>query len=177
MTTEELLLALPQPIVIVGNGVPSGQLGERIDAFASVIRMNNYVLDGFADLVGSRTVLRCTSCWTDIEHRDVPEFTPFHADARPESSNLAAYRQAVPHKSIASAHLDVRSKAVPLGILKPSTGLALLMLCDAMGLQVTGVGFDGFVSGHYWAPGTTWKNAHDACEATMISAFKKVVLL
>ena len=45
--TEELLQALPQPIAIVGNGVPAGAMGAAIDHHASVIRLNNYRLDGF----------------------------------------------------------------------------------------------------------------------------------
>ena len=76
--TEELLQALPQPIAIVGNGVPAGPMGAAIDHHPSVIRLNNYRLDGFEAVVGTRTTLRCTSGWNDIEARgQVGEFSPF----------------------------------------------------------------------------------------------------
>ena len=49
--TEDFLKSLPQPIAIVGNGVPLGPMGPAIDHHPSVIRLNNYRLPGYEALV------------------------------------------------------------------------------------------------------------------------------
>src|ERR1700760_1517757 len=163
--TEELLQALPQPIPIVGTGVPAGAMGAAIDHHASVIRLNNYRLDGFDELVGSRTTLRCTSGWSDIEARgQVGEFSPFARDAR-ESAAITDFEQRSGFQLICAA-TDVHA-LVP-GVANPSTGLALAALCSHLGLQFSLFGFDGFARGHYWNPGVKNATTHSGVERDVL---------
>lgn len=163
--TEELLQALPQPIAIVGNGVPAGAMGAAIDHHPSVIRLNNYRLEGYESVVGTRTTLRCTSGWNDIEARgQVGEFSPFARDAR-ESAGVADFEQRSGFALICAA-TDVHAlvPAVP----NPSTGLALAALCSKLGLQFSLFGFDGFASGHYWNPGAQPATTHSGTERELL---------
>ena len=163
--TEELLQALPQPIAIVGNGVPAGAMGAAIDHHPCVIRLNNYRLDGFEAVVGSRTTLRCTSGWNDIEARgEVGEFSPFTRDAR-ESSAVVDFEQRSRFELIC-ARTDVH--ALLPGVSNPSTGLALAALCSRLGLQFSLFGFDGFASGHYWNPGVKNATTHSGVERDVL---------
>ncbi len=47
LSVEQILRDLPQPIAFVGNGPISNEYGAFIDDHATVIRCNNFVLDGF----------------------------------------------------------------------------------------------------------------------------------
>lgn len=170
--TEELLQALPQPIAIVGNGVPAGAMGAAIDHHPSVIRLNNYRLDGFEAVVGSRTTLRCTSGWSDIEARgQVGEFSPFTRESR-ESAAVADFEQRSGFALICAA-TDVHA-LVP-GVPNPSTGLALAALCSQLGLQFSLFGFDGFASGHYWNPGVQHATTHSSAERELLLALPGAV--
>ena len=163
--TEELLQALPQPIAIVGNGVPAGPMGAAIDHHASVIRLNNYQLAGHEALVGSRTTLRCTSGWHDIEPRgDLGEFTPFTRSAR-ESAGIGDHEKRSGFQMIcASTDIQPLVPAVP----NPSTGLALAVLCSRLGLKFSLFGFDSFASGHYWNPGVRHATTHSNAERDVL---------
>ena len=111
--SDDLLSRLEGRIAIVGNATPRREFGPLIDAHDVVIRMNNYQVEGYERLVGSRTDYRCTTGFRDIEHRGgVPEFSPFRADA-PESANLASFNRANPVDVIAArtdVHLRLQEK-------------------------------------------------------------------
>jgi len=171
--TEDLLRSLPQPIAIVGNGHPGRELGKVIDRHATVIRLNNHQLEGFKDLVGQRTTVRCTSGWQDIEARGNPvEISPFRAhDA--ESSHASDYA-ARSGTRLLTARTDIHG-LLP-GVAKPSTGIALLALCSSLGLEVSAFGFDGFRSGHYWTPGQSMKTTHSTHERDVILELPHVIL-
>jgi len=175
--TEDFLKSLPQPIAIVGNGVPLGPMGPAIDHHPSVIRLNNYRLPGYEALVGTRTSARCTSGWQDIEVRGdqverVFEFSPFTRNAR-ESSALAGYEQRS-GRPLACARTDIHA-LVPQ-VPNPSTGLALAALCNHLGLSFSLFGFDGFASGHYWNPGQPFATTHSSSERDVLLALRHGVL-
>lgn len=172
-SAEALLLSLARPIAIVGNGMPARRFGPRIDGYASVLRLNNYVIDGFETLVGRRTDLRVTSGWSDIEVRaGVSELSPFRGD-RPESAGLVGYRQrgarplALPDTDVGDLLPDVP---------KPSTGLALVALCSHLGIDVDVFGFDGFRSGHYW-DGRQDRSVHGEHEREVLLTLPHVTLM
>lgn len=146
--TEDVLLSLPAPIAVVGNATPARPWGSVIDRYASIIRLNNFRTDGFEALVGRRTHIRCTSGWSDIEHRATPlvEVSPFTASAR-ESANLGVFNAANP-RPVLAARSDVRPH-IP-EVPNPSTGLALVQLLGLLGVSADLYGFDGFRSAHYW---------------------------
>jgi 2-polyprenyl-3-methyl-5-hydroxy-6-metoxy-1,4-benzoquinol methylase len=171
--TEDLLRSLAQPIAIVGNGVPVGPMGAAIDHHPSVIRLNNYRLSGHEALVGTRTSVRCTSGWQDIEVRsDLAEFSPFTRGA-PESSAVASYEERSA-RSLVCARTDVH--ALLPQVPNPSTGLALAALCSHLGLEFSLFGFDGFASGHYWNPGQPLATTHSARERDLLLTLPHGVL-
>ena len=67
--SEDILTSLRGRIAIVGNATPKRDFGKLIDSYDIVIRMNNFRLSGFERLIGTRTDLRCTTGWKDIETR------------------------------------------------------------------------------------------------------------
>ncbi len=171
-SAEALLLALPRPVAVVGNGEPAREFGTMIDGYASVLRLNNYVIEGFEALVGRQTSLRVTSGWADIEGRvGVPELTPF-AVQRQESSALPQY-QARTGRTVAVPATDI-GQLLP-DVVKPSTGLSILALCSHLGIEVDAFGFDGFETGHYWDQQKN-RSVHSADELSHILALSGVTL-
>ncbi len=170
--SEELLHALPGPIAVVGNGKPARDFGAVIDRHPTVIRLNNFRIDGFEHQVGRKTTVRCTSAWNDIEPRPgVVEFSPFTEDAA-ESANVRAYRAR--GAKLLCAGNDVHA-GLP-GYARPSTGLALVTLLSALGKTVDLFGFDGFASGHYWTPGEPMHTTHSVNEVQAMLAMRGVTL-
>jgi 2-polyprenyl-3-methyl-5-hydroxy-6-metoxy-1,4-benzoquinol methylase len=172
-STESLLLSLVQPIALVGNGHPGRDLGRVIDRYPSVIRFNDYRITGHERLIGHRTTARAVNGWTDIETRDgVIAISPFTANAV-ESAHLADFRRRSP-VPVLHASTDVHT-LLPT-VTKPSTGLALAALASSLGLRVDCFGFDGFASGHYWDPRTTFATTHDRNEPQVLQGLPGVTL-
>lgn len=173
LCTEDVLLSLRRPIAVVGNGLPDRPMGSLIDRYATVIRLNNFEIEGHETMVGQRTSLRATSGWHDIRHYDRHlELSPFTENAH-ESGHLTAYRtdNAVP---VLAARTDVH--ALLPGLPKPSTGLSLLALCSHLGIPVDAFGFDGFRTGHYWRPDPAFQTVHAASELDALLALPGVTL-
>lgn len=144
-TSEDLLKALSQPIAVVGNDIMKRRYGTLIDSYATVIRMNNYRIQGREADAGCRTSLRCTTGWPDIEVRNqYLEFTPFTYVAK-ESSHLSSYQNqgAAP---VIAANTDIHP-FLP-DIPNPSVELALLTLMAKLGIKADVFGFNGFKTGH-----------------------------
>ena len=170
---EEVLGSLPQPIAVIGNGRPARPFGEVIDRYPTVIRFNNFVVEGFEALVGSRTTIRATSGWTDIEvRRGLMEITPFAREA-PQSANLDEYERRSGLK-VVSPRTDINS--LQIGVSKPSTGLALLALLSQLGIPADAFGFDAFESGHYWTEGVL-TTSHSTHEREAILALPGITLV
>ncbi|GAB1342774.1 glycosyltransferase family 29 protein [Gemmatimonas sp.] len=172
-STESLLLALRQPIALVGNGHPGRELGAVIDRYPTVIRFNNYRVAGFEQLIGARTSVRAVNGWTDLDTRDGEiAISPFTADAV-ESTHLPDFRlrQIVP---VLHATTDVH--ALLPDEPKPSTGLALAALISHLGLEADCFGFDGFASGHYWDPGVALHTTHSRTEAEQLLRLPGITL-
>jgi hypothetical protein len=145
--TEDLLIKLKGRVAIVGNATPFRPFGDLINSYDTVIRLNNYKLAGYEHLIGTKTDLRCTSGWADIEsRRNCPEFSPFKRESA-ESVNLPKYEAA--NGGIATPRTDIHP--LILETPKPSTGLSLVELTRQVGLPVDLFCFDGFKSPHYWS--------------------------
>jgi hypothetical protein len=170
--TEQILLHAPRPICIVGNAAMKQQFGSAIDSYATVIRMNNFRIQGFETTVGSKTDYRCVSGWNDVENRNEHiEFSPFTAGAF-ESGYLDSYntrnlRQVV--TAVNNVHPFITE--VP----NPSTGFALVQLFDMLDIPVDLFGFDGFQSGHYWG-NQKLETTHSTKEIDCILRRRKVTL-
>ena len=145
--TEDLLQSLNGRIAVVGNATPPRAWGKLIDSYDHVIRFNNYRIEGFESLVGTRTSYRCINGWVDIEHREeIPEFSPFTPDAE-ESGNLSTFLSGN-SQAVLTAKLDVHTLLPELS--NPSAGLSLALLLDHLGIEADLFCFDGFRTGHYW---------------------------
>lgn len=170
-TTEEILHFLPRPIAIVGNGTPKRAYGKLIDAYPTVIRFNNYKIDGFESQVGTKTTLRCTSGWLDVDVQNaIPEISPFLRKAA-ESKNLGYYEQTAGH-AVATPSTDVHDlvRAIP----NPSTGLSLLLLLARLNIEVDVFGFNGFKTPNYWQQ--TSATSHSEKELDVILSLSNIRL-
>lgn len=142
--------SLQEPVAVVGNGMIEGK-GIAIDEHPTVLRMNNFVLDGYHEHVGRKTTAWITNLWTDIERRDWSgEVVSVFCDEDPDQSErldlwLGMHPQIrVPRKSWASVAKQWT------GQKQPSTGTILLMRLLAAKKQVNAYGFDAMTTGHYW---------------------------
>lgn len=172
LTTEDVLLSLPLPIAIVGNGHPRRNMGAVIDRFSTIIRINNYKIEGFEELVGSKTTLRCTSGWEDIDVcYSLPEISPFRFDSH-ESASIKKYI-ARGGNPIITPEKDVHILLPEVS--NPSTGLALAALASDLGIEIAVFGFDGFSSGHYWDPDTPLITTHSNIEREQLLKLSNVL--
>ena len=161
---------LQRPICLVGNGTPRLRLGRFIDSYATIIRMNNYRIDGFADLVGTRTDLRAVTGWMDVENRnELVEISPFTYWAH-ESRNMFAYCTKN-EREVFTARDDVHC-LIP-EVSNPSAGLALAQLFESMAVPVDLFGFDAFRSPHYWDAMQTIRTTHSSREAEAFMRMKQ----
>ncbi|MGV3754730.1 MAG: glycosyltransferase family 29 protein, partial [Verrucomicrobiota bacterium] len=171
---EDLLQRIRGRIAVVGNATPKRAYGKLIDSYDCVIRFNNFRLEGFAELVGTRTDLRCTTGWHDIEHRDgLIEFSPFTTDSR-EASNLATFN-ATNHRPVLAARTDIHP-LVP-ETPNPSCGLALVQLLHSLGMEADLFGFDGFQTSHYWNAGQKVETSHTLREMDIVLSRPNVILI
>ena len=172
-STESLIRALPQPMALVANGHPGRELGHVIDRYSTVIRFNNFLLEGFSALVGTRTSARAVNGWTDLEtrHGEIA-ISPFTADAL-ESMHLSAFRA---KHCVPVLHAATDIHALLPGFTKPSTELAFAALCSHLGLEADCFGFDGFTSGHYWDPDTALHTTHSRSEVERLLQLPGITL-
>jgi len=151
-TTEHFLESLPLPIAVVGNG-PIKDYGNKIDAHASIIRLNNFISEGFEEHVGSLISAWCTNCWWDVPYRNlgVPPFTVFNEKEDGGRVLLWASAMGAPKLILPRIRWD-RQIRRRFNINKPSTGLLLLYALDTLDIPADAYGFDGMQGGHYWDP-------------------------
>jgi hypothetical protein len=167
--TEDLLAALKEPIAVVGNGACFGESdGDEIDAHASVVRLNNYRLDGFERIVGTKTTAWGINAWYDVRYkpRGLPVFTPHHLDDHEGRVREWKDLNRCPH--LLSAFESVERLFLPI-VRRPSTGLAVLGMLERMGKKTRAYGFDGMKTGHYWAEGDP--RGHSDPEAEVLRKF------
>ncbi len=160
--TEDILSSLQHDrVAIVGNATPRHAFGQIIDGYDIVIRLNNFRIAGFEELIGTKTHYRCTTGWDDIEHRNQHvEFSPFTA-ASAESGNLETFNQSN-RKPVLTAVVDIHPFITQ--IPNPSTGFALAALCAHLGLSVDLFAFDGFKTSHYWTSDQPFFTTHSTAE-------------
>lgn len=145
--TEQLLGSLHESIAVVGNGEVADGMGAEIDSHESVIRMNNYVLDGHESRVGTKTTAWAVNAWWDVcyEPRGLPVFTTHPPDYQDGRIDRWKEFQKCPHLLSLS---DPALAESPLP--RPSMGFSLLRILSGLGKKADVYGFDGFRTGHYW---------------------------
>lgn len=172
--TEDLLINCSKPICIVGNALINDELGNVIDSYATVIRMNNYKITGYEKYVGSKTDLRCVTGWLDVENRnEFIEFSPFTESAN-ESKNIVNYNSKNKNQVI-TALSDVHKFIHE--IQNPSAGFALVQLFNNLGLEIDLFGFDGFKTNHYWEKDVNINTTHSNRELDFIVKRENVIVV
>lgn len=144
----EYLKSLPEPIAVVGNGPMMGR-GAEIDSHPSILRFNNFVIEGYESHVGTKTTAWCTNCWKDVRKRpwDGEMFTIFHEDGLYEEQ-VGQWRGSYPHMRLPDGAWYAESNCQH----KPTTGYVVLTKLAEFGKRVDAYGFDGMKTGHYWSP-------------------------
>lgn len=173
-TTEAFLLKQPRPFAVVGNAASfkKGD-GKKIDKFPTVIRMNNFIVEGFEPLVGKSTTAWCVNGWKDVPYRElgVPVFTPF---GKKDIYPLDPWLKTCPHLMIPSVPWGNKCREAKKEGAPPSTGCVLLFLLESLGIESTAFGFDSFVSGHYWSPAPILRTIHRQEEGETYGDFQQV---
>jgi len=171
---EDILQRVRGRVAVVGNATPRRSYGTLIDSYDTVIRFNNFRLQGFGPLVGTRTDLRCTTGWHDVEHRPgLVEFSPFTANSR-EASNLSAFN-AANHRPVLAARTDIHP-LIP-ETPNPSAGLSLVQLLHSLGIEADLFGFDGFQTSHYWNAGQKVETSHTLREMDILLSRQNIILI
>jgi hypothetical protein len=172
LATEEFLKKLPRPVAVVGNGAgfKPGD-GLKVDSYPSVLRMNNFVLEGYEDLVGRKTTAWVVSCCWNVPYRElgVPVLTPFGGEDY-VSLDPWVKEKRCPHLMIPNENWGKRFDG------GPSTGLTLLYILEVLGVETYAYGFDSFRTGHYWEPGHRY-DYHSDGELEIVANFKHVKVM
>lgn len=153
-----------EKVVLVGNGASliDSRLGERIDAFPTIIRFNDFVIRGFEDDVGNRTTIWSTwykgspnqlpgldEIWLNmpVRERTIPKLREALCKFRKDTTNLRlipTYEQAAIIQECVYGR-DSQN-------YWPSSGLLAVAHCLHQGHNVSIAGIDSWQSGpdHYY---------------------------
>ena len=140
---EDLCRILPKPWAVVGNGETKLKVGSIIDSYPTVVRFNEYMIEGYEEYVGTKTTLRSVG-WAPGTIRDVPMISPF-----------------IPKPMTDSWHICEKNKAAGMVIIRPkkgggragffsTSGYALLRILSREHVDTMVFHMDGLQSGHYW---------------------------
>ncbi len=149
---DALLLSLPQPIAVVGNGTIRRK-HDAIEAHATVIRFNNFADEGYEPHVGHSIHVWCVTCCGDVKPRTWDHTVPVMtiATAQEQPGDIPRWLGMYPEMAVPSESWIQHSSALRGGE-NPTTGLTLLVRLMHHGLNFTAFGFDGTRSGHYFDP-------------------------
>ena len=168
---EEIQKSIPffrgtgRPFLLVGNG-PSAvhkKAGELIDSFdGTVVRFNNYHIEGYEDFVGNRTDIWATC--KEMHKPNTAKIILFVTSNKSKLSDIAYSRikSMNPKKlviPIAKEEIRRISKSGDDGA--SSTGAAVARLLTSLGHKVYLYGFDHFgKSAHHYGDGVSLSNMH-----------------
>ena len=149
-----------ESILIVGNGPSAAKydLGERIDGFDRVIRINNYVTSGLESRVGSKTDIWINGSNQGLKKRTtIPDHTLVMIPSTVLEHKGDAIHQRI-EKRLGTTDYTLLPIAVmqemeeSCGIERPTTGFFAIYFLYLLGLDITLHGFDFFVGSkaHYF---------------------------
>jgi len=144
--------SLARPILVVGNGVLFTPVPE--EEYATVIRINNYVLGGFS---GSKVTHWVANGFRDIEPRPVfPIFIPWTRQlAKKRDKFVDDFQARLGPVIYAEDDRHIHTcfpLAVKIGRRFPTTGFCLLSWLKEHQCKFAIVGFDGMQTGHQANP-------------------------
>lgn len=154
MNSKQWTQTLAKPVLVVGNSVLLRAIPEG--EYASVVRINNYVLGGFS---GNKVTHWVANGYQDIQDRPIrPVFIPWSLRIEKKRGNPGD----VFLKRMGAEHvihpLDDRhiQRWFPLAVLQgrgfPATGFCFLAWLLFLGIRADIVGFDGMKTGHQGDP-------------------------
>lgn len=147
-------------ILIVGNGPSAAMhdLGDRIDGFDQIIRINNFVTAGMETKVGSRTDIWVNGANQGLKRRqDMPEkilvmIPPVELKRKGEAIHPRIQKR-LATDNYTLLPLEIMSEMESTcGLDRPTTGFFAIYFFFLLGLDVTLHGFDFFVgsTAHYF---------------------------
>lgn len=159
---DELLLALPQPIAVVGNGTIRRQ-HDAIEAHACVVRFNNFAEVGHEPDVGHTIHVWCVTCLAagGVRPRAWRHLVNVMTIATllEQPADVARWLNWYPEMAVPRQSWIQPARAFKGGG-NPTTGLTLLLRLLHHGIKFTAFGFDGLRSGHYWDKGHAHTESH-----------------
>jgi len=145
MYSEDMILKCEYPILIVGNSGFDKKLGKIIDEYSTVIRMNNFVIEGYEELVGIKVTHWCVNGYYDISRTFVDNsFSPFTID---DFHSVGVNEFNIRYNTVLTM---AKNNYISDVGFDTSTGFTLLSMFKSLNISVDIVGFDGFLSWHYW---------------------------
>jgi hypothetical protein len=136
---EDFCEKLPRPWAVVGNGVAHIKSGKIIDSFPTIVRFNQYVIEGYEEFVGTKTTLRSVT-WSPCWPQKIKNISPF---------------------SLKNDGLVVRPrKGTGTYGVYATSGYALLSLLNREKVETIVFHMDGLQSGHYWDTSHRHWNMH-----------------
>ncbi|MEA3286907.1 MAG: glycosyltransferase family 29 protein [Candidatus Marinimicrobia bacterium] len=147
-------------VIIIGNGPSAAahELGQQIDAFDQIIRINNYVTAGMESKVGSQTDIWVNGANQGLKKRaDLPKNTlvmipPVVLEHKGEAIHNRIQRRLGTNQYF-MVPLEIMQRMEGLsGIKRPTTGFFTIFYFYLLGWDVTLHGFDFFVgsTSHYF---------------------------
>jgi len=155
-----------RPTIIVGNSpqLLGGQLGAQIDRFGTVVRLNDFTIDGFEAHVGQRTDLWYSSGNRHARKHDMRNFDlavigTSPAQQMPDLLEFGRLRLGLQLDPARCCLLPPAYAALSAGAAypKPTSGLRMIVLANYLSrAEIHIAGFDFFVrhKEHYFDAGT-----------------------
>ena len=162
---------------VVGNSskLLGSKLGEKIDSYEKVLRINEAPTNGFQADVGSRTEIRLLNAHrmppSDENEAGVTLILSYHGEGHIERfSNLARNGRFRGYHSVYPLSPQLSAWASEVGNMVPSSGILATLLaatrCDKVGVFGVGPGHDGLWS-HYF-PKETPSPPHHSHESERV---------
>jgi len=157
--TEDLLMSLKQPIAVIRNADSSFQLGNFIESYNAIIRINNFMISGYEEKVGKSTTHWCVNCGALLSDK---EFSL--ADGKDQAILFAPLLK----KNMEISRFMKRISKIPVcckkshtcrsnsskydvhDINEPTVGFILASTFSSLGIMVDIFNFDFLSSGHYF---------------------------
>ena len=157
---REYQLLKDASILIIGNGPSAAEheLGQEIDNFDQIIRINNYVTRNMESRVGSRTDIWVNGANQGLKKRlDIPNnilvMIPPVVLKHKGNAIHPRIEKRLGTKNYALLPFEITSEMESkCGLNRPTTGFFAIYFCYLLGLDVTLHGFDFFVgsTAHYF---------------------------
>lgn len=167
--------------IIIGNGVSllNYEAGKIIDSYEKVIRLNNFVINGYEKNVGTKTNVWIHSAYSNILLRDMSNIDnlliinnkeEWDVDTFPKNKTTFVHFNCYP--TLNSFNININET------FYPSIGIQSILFYLTFFGSVTYIGFDSFTTGHYFDKNWKhWVGHNTNIESQLISELVKKNIL